>query len=304
MPLPAPAEAPKPFAMKENTHVYRQGPRNGSKAVLPGVRRASVRVYGAGKCKWCGKAFVKGAGIATYCSETCSSLAWNRQRVERAEAGRPARVWTCEDCGAEGIAGPTGKLPSRCLGCRRRHDRERKARQRAMRQLAGKNLLGEVFDRLTVTRYVGKIGSHKMWECVCRCGRMIVTRQARLVTGETRSCGCLHVEQVAALRRTPEGQAPSYHAMHAVLRTRFGAALEYACIDCGDTEQPHEWSYIRGCPDELTEPAIDRSTPLAYCLHVEHFAPRCRECHLAMDRAPLASVRRVRTILLAREATA
>ena len=171
-----------------------------------------------------------------------------------------------------------------------------------MARLVGRNLVGEVFDRLTVTRLVGKFDSHKMWECVCQCGRMLVTRQARLATGETRSCGCLHNEQVSALRRTPEGQALSYHAMHARLRTRFGAASDYACIDCGDTEQSHEWSYIRGCPDELTEPAIDRSTPLTYCLHVEHFAPRCKECHLAMDRASVFSVRRLRTIMLAREA--
>lgn len=161
------------------------------------------------------------------------------------------------------------------------------------------DLTGEVYGRLTVVREVEKIGTHRMWLCLCTCNNVLVTRQARLRSGETRSCGCLARDRFGDLRKTKVGPI-SYHAMHAHLRWSFGSATEHPCIDCDDTERPHEWSYVRGCPDELLGGQNDgRPNPVPYCLHVEHYQPRCKGCHKAMDKSPEASVRRLRAILLA-----
>lgn len=50
-------------------------------------------------------------------------------------------------------------------------------------------------SRLTVIEYVGNDKfNHKMWRCKCDCGNEIITETHRLVTGKTRSCGCLKQE--------------------------------------------------------------------------------------------------------------
>lgn len=161
------------------------------------------------------------------------------------------------------------------------------------------DLTGDTYGRLTVIEEVEKVGSHRMWLCECECGETVTTRQARLRTGETSSCGCLARQRIGNLNKTSDGPI-SYAAMHSHLRWRFGSATDLACIDCGDPESRHEWSYLRGCPDELLG-GLDatHTNPMPYCLHVEHYAPRCMACHKAMDRSPETSVRRLRTILLA-----
>ena len=273
----------------------------------PAARQAHIVTdYGTADCLHCGQTFVKHAGIQRYCSPRCREVAAlaRRKTVE----GLTKREYVCKDCGQLDATGMRGVVPLRCSDCTRLHNNKRSRDNRA-RARARRGVVGKRYGLLTVIeeREPQVYGSRRfrmvLVECSCEARNRSVTRLARLHSGETRSCGCLHRERIGALRRTPEGQAPSYHAMHAMLRTRYGSASEYVCIDCGDSERPHEWSYIRVCPGELTDERKDgRAKPLGYCLHVEHFAPRCKECHLAMDRAPLASVRRLRTILLAKEA--
>jgi hypothetical protein len=56
------------------------------------------------------------------------------------------------------------------------------------------DLAGRVFGQLTV---LARAGSTKqtprrpLWRCLCRCGREQVVLGASLVSGRTRSCGCL-----------------------------------------------------------------------------------------------------------------
>lgn len=46
-------------------------------------------------------------------------------------------------------------------------------------------VIKEIFPRLKTTR---------LWECKCECGLIKVVRQANLVTGRSKSCGCLQKE--------------------------------------------------------------------------------------------------------------
>jgi hypothetical protein len=55
-----------------------------------------------------------------------------------------------------------------------------------------KDITGKVVGRLTVTGYLGRRGESQIWECCCECGTIITSATtASLLSGHTRSCGCL-----------------------------------------------------------------------------------------------------------------
>lgn len=85
------------------------------------------------------------------------------------------------------------------------------------------DLNGLVFDRLTVLKPATNIGRTTRWWCLCVCGQIRAISSNRLRTGETRSCGCLHKEELVQ-RSTKHGhskrtsRSPEYEswaAMHA-----------------------------------------------------------------------------------------
>lgn len=58
-----------------------------------------------------------------------------------------------------------------------------------------KDLAGETFGRLTVLFLLGTIpGSGAFWECRCTCGNITSVRRGDLLSGKTKSCGCLALE--------------------------------------------------------------------------------------------------------------
>ena len=64
-------------------------------------------------------------------------------------------------------------------------------------------LVGQKFGRLTVVASAGtrpkKDGDKiRYWKCVCECGNTVEVPTAALRYGNTRSCGCLHLETVTA----------------------------------------------------------------------------------------------------------
>lgn len=71
-----------------------------------------------------------------------------------------------------------------------------------------RNLSGQKFGLLTVTRLADPIGGHTTWECVCDCGAKTTTRSSSLTRGSTRSCGCLQ-KKVASNTFKKHGGASS-----------------------------------------------------------------------------------------------
>lgn len=53
------------------------------------------------------------------------------------------------------------------------------------------NLVGKRFGRLTVVKLHSDAVKGYEWECVCDCGRTKIAKGNLLVTGKTKSCGCL-----------------------------------------------------------------------------------------------------------------
>lgn len=106
------------------------------------------------------------------------------------EKRRSSVLWRCKcDCGGEILAEPykiRNKVIASC-GCIRT---EKKI----------KDITGHKFGRLTaLERLDKKRGSSFMWHCQCDCGNTLDTSANSLLSGNTRSCGCLRVE---AIKRT------------------------------------------------------------------------------------------------------
>ena len=58
-----------------------------------------------------------------------------------------------------------------------------------------KDLTNLSFGRLTVTGTPGKDKhGHIQWDCLCSCGNSVTVRSGSLLSGSTRSCGCLQKE--------------------------------------------------------------------------------------------------------------
>ena len=54
------------------------------------------------------------------------------------------------------------------------------------------SLKGKTFGKLTVIEYLGKNQwQNSIWLCECECGGKKIALYQRLITGDTKSCGCL-----------------------------------------------------------------------------------------------------------------
>jgi len=68
-----------------------------------------------------------------------------------------------------------------------------------------RDLTGETFGRLTVVRQYIRLSvtekrTESLWLCRCSCGAEHIARMKNLLSGGTRSCGCLAAE-VKRMRR-------------------------------------------------------------------------------------------------------
>ena len=96
--------------------------------------------------------------------------------------GRNHRLWECKcDCGETTFA-TTSNLRhghKKSCGCLKRVSH-------------AKDITGQRFGMLTVIKRVGTNKHRKaLWKCKCDCGKTTTVSSVDLVTGNTKSCGCL-----------------------------------------------------------------------------------------------------------------
>lgn len=76
------------------------------------------------------------------------------------------------------------------------------------------NLKGKQFGRLFVYQRAEQVDNVIKWKVECDCGRLLEVRQSNLMSGRTRSCGCLQ-RQGSAERSPhpvhPDHREPPYH---------------------------------------------------------------------------------------------
>lgn len=97
------------------------------------------------------------------------------------------------------------------------------------------DITGRKYDRLTVVSYQGKTSNRQsLWLCKCECGRLITVSKGKLTSGNTKSCGCLHSEQLA--KRNKE------NAKHGLEKSRlYGVwhGMKQRCLDPNRKEYPY-----------------------------------------------------------------
>jgi hypothetical protein len=66
-----------------------------------------------------------------------------------------------------------------------------------------RNLTGQVFGRWTVLGYDGIRNGGALWLCQCVCGNRKIVMSSSLVTGGSKSCGCLAAELAELAANSP-----------------------------------------------------------------------------------------------------
>ena len=129
------------------------------------------------------------------------------------------------------------------------------------------NLIGNQFGKLTVIKYAGTKNNRTAWLCKCECGNYTTVIGKNLKNGNTKSCGCLHVENARKLF-TKHGKSHTrvYHIYSNILKRctntsnkdykYYGGRGIAVCDEWKDNFQAfYDWSMSNGYKDNLT---IDR----------------------------------------------
>ncbi len=161
--------------------------------------------------------------------------------------------------------------------CNKHYKRWRKTGDPAIARPYGVDLRGQRFGRLIIAGRVIEPSADPKWTARCDCGRLMTARASKLRSGHTKSCGCLRVDTIGALRRKDIVDYAGAHNRVAALR---GPAKSHPCVDCGQPAQ--DWSYDRQDPDELIA-VNDYGRGCAYSLDPSHYFARCKPCHAAFD---------------------
>lgn len=107
---------------------------------------------------------------------------------------RPQNAWECIcDCGNTKTISGTALLSggTKSCGCLQKENARHAAETQRKHP---KELAGMRFGRLTaikpgeIIRWTNR--NEQGWECVCDCGKTVLTSRVALVTGGARSCGC------------------------------------------------------------------------------------------------------------------
>jgi len=172
--------------------------------------------------------------------------------LERAENNKYGDAqWLCQcDCGnqtiVKGVSLRNGHTKS--CGC-----------------LKGKNLIEinhnkvidlseQRFGRLTVIEPVYNQQKKMRWLCQCECGSKVLVRSSNLLSGETKSCGCIKSEGEYAIAKylSSHNYNFSREYMFADLRRVFPLRFDFAVFDTDNKLQflieydgPHHW-YCEG----------------------------------------------------------
>jgi 5-methylcytosine-specific restriction endonuclease McrA len=99
-----------------------------------------------------------------------------------------------------------------------------------------KDLTGQRFSRLTVLRRLPNYKKSVVWECSCECGVIVSVLSGSLVTGNTKSCGCLQKETTSrTFRKDVTGLRVGYlTAIEPTNVVKKGSVVWKCQCDCGN----------------------------------------------------------------------
>ena len=103
---------------------------------------------------------------------------------------------------------------------------------------AYRDLTGQRFGRLTVIRLTEDLLTSnwsKQWLCKCDCGSEAIVSSSNLVSGATRSCGCLSIDALRARRIDEAGKRYGKLTVIGQAISESGHARWICRCDCGNT---------------------------------------------------------------------
>jgi len=114
-------------------------------------------------------------------------------------------IWKCRcDCGKETAVSLTQLVrgEKKSCGCLEKTTENRDTQcqleeansSSGGKRRAARELQGERFGELTVLEYAGKKNGQNYWHCRCDCGKETTVRENYLLTGKTKSYGCLQAK--------------------------------------------------------------------------------------------------------------
>lgn len=135
-----------------------------------------------------------------------------------------------------------------------------------------KDITGKKFARLTAMNFDHKgENNHYFWLCKCDCGNDIVVDRGALVSGNTKSCGCLRCEKAIPPVITKHGMSETrlYQIWkdmkgrcNRVTSQRYythGKRGVKICEEWKAFEPFYEWAIANGYRDDLTLDRIDNN---------------------------------------------
>ena len=137
-----------------------------------------------------------------------------------------------------------------------------------MRQVT--NLTNKRFGRLTAVCRNGSQYGNAAWDCVCDCGNIVNVSSNRLMSGNTRSCGCLEREERIARMTTHNLTNSSLYTTWESMKKRcyckkhngyknYGGKGVTICEEWkNDFRKFYDWALANGYSKGLT---IDRINP-------------------------------------------
>lgn len=128
--------------------------------------------------------------------------------------------------------------------------------------MVNQDLIGQKFGKLTVESSAGtNKWKHRLWECKCDCGNIVIVDTSRLRNGHTKSCGCLHpkAEDLAGKRF---GKLTVVKKIGRKNRSNY-----WQChCDCGNDVNCYQYNLMRG------------TSTSCGCLR-SYYSKQSRNCH-------------------------
>lgn len=128
------------------------------------------------------------------------------------------------------------------------------------------DLTGKKFDRLTAIKSIGSDKRNRTkWLCECDCGNTVITLASSLLSGNTKSCGCIKREML--IQRNKKGihgysRTKIYRIWYA-MKQRCSVDKDYAgrgisvCNEWLDFQVFKNWAFNNGYSDGLSIDRID-----------------------------------------------
>ena len=134
--------------------------------------------------------------------------------------------------------------------------------------MRGKDITNCKFGRLTALYFIENRKHHNIWHCVCDCGNYKDVAATDLLSGNTRSCGCLHREYAKTAFVTHgftlDGKRERLYDVWASIKYRcnnpnnkdykyYGGRGVKFCPEWNDYVVFREWAYANGYDPEAKQ---------------------------------------------------